>query len=68
MAQRPSLSPMDISWALCWIADLRNRLWRLPVSGVRAARATTSRVPTITVARVDRVTAVVQRAHLTGPG
>jgi hypothetical protein len=34
------------------------RLWRLPVSGVRAARATTSRVPTITVASVDRVTAV----------
>src|SRR5450755_1002088 len=38
----------------------RSASWpcRRPVSGVRAARATTSRVPTITVAIVARVTAV----------
>ena len=35
-----------------------SRLWRRPVSGVRAARAITSRVPTITVASLARVTAV----------
>ena len=35
-----------------------SRLWRRPVSGVRTARATTSRVPTITVASLARVIAV----------